>query len=228
MYLFSELLDRCLQWDRQSTLFINGSDNVFWDEVIYVATSTAAWIPVGLVMLWVLWKNLSPRQFGFAVLFLTLAVLISDQLSSAVFKPYFQRWRPTQDPLIMHLVDVVHDYRGGRYGFFSAHASNTFSVAVFLSLLFRRRLPCLLLISWAVLNSYTRIYLGVHYLGDVLVGTLLGLLIGSSLYMLYRHYVLRGVTVEWKSSLYSHVLVIAILFSYVMLFNVALLTFSGS
>lgn len=224
MGYLSVLLEQCLQWDKQATLFINGSDNVFWDEVIYVATSTGIWIPMGCVMLWVLGKNLSLRQFVFAVLFLSLAVLVSDQLSSAVFKPYFQRWRPTQDPLIMHVVDVVHAYRGGSYGFFSAHASNTFSVAVFLSLLFRRRLLGLLVVSWAVINSYTRIYLGVHYLGDVLVGTLFGLLIGSSMYGLYRKYILQGGVMQWKSSLYPHTMAIAILFSYCMVFIVALLT----
>ena len=124
----------------------------------------------------------------------------------------------------MHVVDVVHDYRGGSYGFFSAHASNTFSVAVFLSLLFRRRLLGLLVVSWAVINSYTRIYLGVHYLGDVLVGTLFGLLIGSSMYGLYRKYILQGGVMQWKSSLYPHIMAIAILFSYCMVFIVALLT----
>ena len=117
------MLDNILTWDREATLFINGSDNVYFDQIIYYATSTWSWVPLGVVLLWLLWKNLSPSQFGLAILCLSVAVIISNELSSSVFKPLFQRWRPTQDPVYMYMVDVVHNYRGGRFGFFSAHAA---------------------------------------------------------------------------------------------------------
>lgn len=218
------MLERLLEWDRQATLFINGSSNLCWDEVIYVATSTLTWIPVGLLVLWMLWKNLSLRQFYFAVFFLVVAVFVSDQLSSSVFKPFFQRWRPTQDPLIMYCVDVVHDYRGGRYGFFSAHASNTFSVAVFLACLVRRKYLGWLIVSWAVLNSYTRVYLGVHYLGDVLVGTFWGILIGCILSKIYRKRILMGSDASiLTDDKYACILAIGLLSSYCLAFIVALI-----
>lgn len=217
------MLDQILDWDRNATLFINGSENVYWDQVIYVATSTWMWIPLAIVMLWIMWSNMTPRQFGFVVLFLAVAVLISDQLSSSVFKPLFQRWRPTRDPVYMYVLDVVHNYRGGRYGFFSAHASNTFSVAVFLACLIRNKNLNILIISWALLNCYTRLYLGVHYLGDVLVGTCFGLLIGYGLACLYRKYI--GVDSPLLQEKSVHLFSCTILGSYCLAFIVAAMAF---
>ena len=95
------------------------------------------------------------------------------------------RWRPTHDPQIGILVDVVNGYRGGNYGFFSAHAANTFSLAVFFSLLTRNRILSYFLISWSLVNCWTRMYLGVHYPGDILVGLLWGGLVGYGVYRLY-------------------------------------------
>lgn len=212
------MLDHLLSFDRDVTLFINGSDNIFWDQVIFVATSTWTWVPMGLVMLWILWKNLSPRQFAFAVGCLALAVLISDQLSSAVFKPYFQRWRPSQDPALLFLVDLVHDYRGGRFGFFSAHASNTFSVATFLACLIRNRKLNILIFSWSVVNCYTRLYLGVHYMGDILVGTCFGLLIGATLAYYYRRHILQGSVKPLVDGAYIPLFSCAIVLSYCLAF----------
>ena len=213
-----------LEWDKQATLFFNGSSNLCWDEIVYVATSTLTWVPLGMVMLWVLWKNLSLRQFIYAVSFLILAVFISDQLSSSVFKPLFQRWRPTQDLHIMYMVDAIHDYRGGRYGFFSAHASNTFSVAVFLFCLLRRRFLGWSIVSWALLNCYTRLYLGVHYLGDVLVGICWGVLIGFLLSRIFRYKISGGQKTQIViSDSHAAIFSVAIVLSYCMVFFVALI-----
>ena len=219
----TDILNQLLTWDRNATLFVNGSENVYWDQVIYVATSTWMWIPMGVVLLWLLWNNMTPRQFCYAILFLALAVLISDQLSSTIFKPVFQRWRPTRDPVYMYLFDVVHNYRGGRYGFFSAHASNTFSIAVFLACLIKNRKLNILIISWSILNCYTRLYLGVHYLGDVLVGTAFGLIIGFGLAFLYRKYIgADGPILKEKS---VHLFSCTILGSYCLTFIVAAVAF---
>ena len=86
------------------------------------------------------------------------------------------------------MLDVVNDYRGGRYGFFSSHAANTFSVAMFVTLLVRRRGLGLMLFSWAALNGWSRIYLGVHYFGDVIVGTAWGCIVGALVYWLYARF----------------------------------------
>ena len=166
---------------------------------------------------------MTPRQFCFAVLFLALAIFISDQLSSTVFKPVFQRWRPTRDPVYMYFVDVVHNYRGGMYGFFSAHASNTLSVAVFLACLIRNKALNIVIISWSLLNCYTRLYLGVHYLGDVLVGICFGLVIGLTLAYFYRKYI--GVKDPLLKDNSVHLFSCTIIGSYCLTFIVAAVAF---
>jgi undecaprenyl-diphosphatase len=114
-----------------------------------------------------------------------LCVLLAGTVDDMIVKPMVGRWRPTHDPEIGLLVDIVDGYRGGRFGFFSAHASNTFSIAVFFCWLVRSRLLSLALILWSFTNCWTRLYLGVHFPGDILVGLLWGGLVGSTVYFLY-------------------------------------------
>lgn len=174
-----------LTLDRNLTLFLNGSHSLMFDGAIYMATQTLTWIPVGLLVLYIIYHNGGAKMLWMVVLMISLGIFLSDQLSSSIVKPLTARFRPANDPQLMYLVDVVNNYRGGKYGFFSAHASNTFTVAVFLMLLFRHRLTGILLMSWAALNCYTRLYLGVHYVGDILVGTFVGFVIGSLIYCFY-------------------------------------------
>ena len=178
-------MQEILNLDRNLTLCLNGSHSLMTDGAIYMATQTLTWIPLGLLLLYIVFRNGGIRMLWMVLLMILLGIFISDQLSSSIVKPLAARFRPTNDPQLMYLVDIVNNYRGGKYGFFSAHASNTFTVAVFLTLLFRHRRVGVLLLSWAVLNCYTRVYLGVHYVGDILVGTLVGILIGFLIYRLY-------------------------------------------
>ena len=162
------MLQQILQWDQAATLWINGSQSLFLDGFFMSITQTVTWLPLIAVLLYVLIRNNDFRHIGLIILFIGLCILLADQMASGFCKPYFKRFRPTQDPQIMYLLDVVNDYRGGRYGFFSSHAANTFSVAMFVTLLVRRRGLGLMLFSWAALNGWSRIYLGVHYPGDLL------------------------------------------------------------
>lgn len=176
--------------DRSITLWLNGSHSLFLDNIILVATSTWVWIPIGIYIIYIVYHNLSLRDFGIVMLMFFLCIFISDQVSSSIVKPLVHRWRPTQDPSYMYFIDVVNNYRGGRFGFYSAHASNTFTVAIFFSRLFGNKLIRILMISWAILNCYTRVYLGVHYFGDLLVGTCFGLLWGNILYYVYEKWMM--------------------------------------
>jgi undecaprenyl-diphosphatase len=114
-----------------------------------------------------------------------LCVFLAGGLDDMLVKPTVARWRPTHDPEIGSLVDVANGYRGGNYGFFSAHAANTFSIAVFFSLLIRQRMLTFFLVGWSLLNCYTRLYLGVHYPGDITIGLLWGGFVGWFVHWLY-------------------------------------------
>lgn len=181
-------MDQLLTFDRQITLLLNGSNSSFMDFFILQATATVTWIPIGLLCLWIIYKSTSLTNLLIVVFFLAMCIIISDQTSCALFKPLFKRFRPTHDPTIANLIDVVNNYRGGRYGFFSAHASNTLTVAIFFCRIFRHKLVTWLFISWVLLNCYTRVYLGVHFFGDIVVGLCFGLLWGHLLSWLYGRY----------------------------------------
>ena len=181
------MLQQLLQWDERITLWLNDSNSLFFDEFFMTVTYTVTWLPLILVLLYVVICNNSFFHVVMIVLFIGLCVLFADQMASGFCKPYFERFRPTQDPSLMYSLDVVDGYRGGLYGFFSSHAANTFSVAMFVSLLMRSRALNFMLFSWAILNGLSRNYLGVHYFGDVLVGTIWGCLVGALMYWIYSH-----------------------------------------
>ena len=180
------MLDRLINIDQQITIALNGSDSLFLDGVAKSATSTITWIPLAFVLAYVIIRNNNWRIIIFTFLALSLCVLIADQVASGICKPLFQRFRPAQDPSLIHLIDIVDGYRGGRYGFFSSHSANTFSLAIFVSLLVRHKALTLSLLSWAILNCWTRIYLGVHFMGDLIVGFLFGSFVGFVTYLAYR------------------------------------------
>jgi len=174
-----------IETDRLATLSINGSDSLFWDNVASLYTSVIVWIPLAIAAIFLIIRNVNPKRIIFVLLMVALTVLLCDQLSSAVFKPLFHRLRPTRDPFILNMVDTVDGYRGGLYGFFSGHAANSFGLAALFLWLVRDRLFSLSVGFWAIINSVIRTYLGVHFVGDILVGAIVGSLIGSFTYWLY-------------------------------------------
>lgn len=111
---------------------------------MWVATSTYIWIPTAIILLYIIIKNNKIQETLLTIAMIALVITLADQIASGVCKPYFHRFRPTQDPDIMYIVDIVNGYRGGRFGFISSHAANTFALTVFLSLLFKtnRSLSC--------------------------------------------------------------------------------------
>ena len=182
--MFYVVWEKLENFDRTITLGLNGSDSLFIDYFAVTATATTTWIPFALAFMVMIFRANKSRDFVCILLAVTLCVLLADQIASGIFKPLFARYRPSQDPSMMHLVDIVNGYRGGKYGFFSSHASNTVALATFSSLLVRHRSFTVGVFSWVLLNCWTRIYLGVHFVGDILAGVVCGLLVGVSVYFL--------------------------------------------
>lgn len=182
-------METLLSLDTRLTLLFNGSDCVWLDRVAMLATHIYVWIPFLAVIVAFLAVRSERRNLWLILLGVAVCVLISDQVASSIFKPWVCRLRPTHDPALAGAVDIVNGYRGGQYGFFSSHAANTMSVAVYLSLIFRQRLVTASLLLWSVFTCWTRVYLGVHFFGDVLVGVIFGACVGACLFVLLRRYV---------------------------------------
>jgi len=179
-------MDELIHFDQQLLLLVNGSDSLFLDSIIMTLTNAKTWIPLYVALFYVVLKsNDSVSRILLVVGAAGLCVLFAGTVDDTIVKPLVARWRPANDPHIGLLVDTVDGYRGGRYGFFSAHAANTFSLAVFFSLLMRQRALTVALVLWSFANCYTRLYLGVHYPGDITVGLLWGALVGWGVYRFF-------------------------------------------
>ena len=179
-------LSALVEYEKDLLLSLNGSDSLYLDRVMRVLTAAVTWVPLYISLFYVVLNNNDNfRKVMMILCGAGLCVLLAGTVDDMIVKPMVGRWRPTHDPEIGLLVDIVDGYRGGRFGFFSAHASNTFSIAVFFCWLVRSRLLSLALILWSFTNCWTRLYLGVHFPGDILVGLLWGGLVGSTVYFLY-------------------------------------------
>jgi undecaprenyl-diphosphatase len=178
--------------DKQWLLAVNGSDSLYLDRVARILTTALTWLPLYISLFYVvLHNNENFRKVLCVLAGAGLCVLLAGTVDDVIVKPTVARWRPTHDPEIGLLVDIVDGYRGGKYGFFSAHASNTFSIAIFFCWLIRSRLLSVALVIWSLTNCWTRMYLGVHFPGDILVGLTWGLIVGSFVYFLYDRFTRR-------------------------------------
>lgn len=178
-------MEQIIEWDKKLLLWIN-SFHVGWlDPIMLQVTKTEFWIPLYLFLIYLIFRKYNNRAW-LVLAGVALAVLLADQITSSLMKPFFQRLRPSQEPTLAGLVHLANDYKGGLYGFASSHAANTFAVALFIWLLFKNTYRWIFLVFiWAAVMTYTRLYLGVHYPGDILVGGLIGLLSGWAGYRFY-------------------------------------------
>jgi len=182
--------------DRSILLFINGLNTPFWDEVMWFISGKLSLIPFYLILLFIIKKETSWKNFGLVCSGVFLTILISDQVSVHLFKECFQRYRPSHNLEIGHLLHYYEIksgvfYRGGIYGFVSSHAANYFGMLGFILPLFqiKYRILKVTAISVGIIIALSRVYLGVHYPSDVLIGAALGLLIGWSMnHFLYSRF----------------------------------------
>ena len=185
------MLEEIIQWDKEAFLFLNGLGNSTWDGFWMFMTDTISSIPLYSVLLIISIRYFGWKGTGVVLTAVALLITTTDQLSN-FFKYGFGRLRPCHDVEINEAMRLVKSYCGGKFSYFSAHAANSMAVAAFSSFLFRKRikwLPILLLI-WALLVGYSRIYIGVHFPADVITGVLVGLLFGwvyAKLYIFAQH-----------------------------------------
>ena len=196
LYIWTIMVDTLIQLDREVFLFFNGLHNQAFDSIMWWVSGKTTWWPFYLALLgYLTWKqrwNMVPL-----VIFIALSVTLTDQTSVHLFKNVFMRLRPCHEPALEGLVHIVNNKCGGQYGFVSSHAANTFGVAVLVLLVIRRGWFTALMIFWAALVSYSRVYLGVHYPGDILGGAILGALCGWLVYLAFR-YVSKRLPRSWR------------------------------
>lgn len=175
----SSFLHTLNNWDTSLFLALNGANSSFWDTIMWWASDKLIWIPVYILFLFLLWKNYRSKIWV-VMLFAALLIFLSDQISVQLFKDVFERLRPCHEPALDGMVHIVNGKCGGSFGFYSSHASNIFAIAIFVISLRKRRCPSfnLAIILWASLIAYSRVYLGVHYPGDVIAGAVVGSFLG--------------------------------------------------
>lgn len=177
-------MTQIIELDHYLTLLINSWHAPFWDSFFFDYSKVWVWFPFYFSFLFIVYKQ-DKKQTWVFVVSLLLCYLIANHVSSDIIKPLVARFRPTHDPVLADAIHVVNGYRGGRFGFVSSHAANSMGLAIFLSMIVRNRMNTVMLVIWALLTSYSRMYLGVHFLGDILGGMLLGTLAALLSYKLF-------------------------------------------
>lgn len=174
--------------DARLLLIVNGAHSPFFDSVMWCISGRWIWVPFYAVLAYLLFRRMSWKRASICLVTIGLIILAADQTCATLIRPEIGRLRPANlnNPL-SSFVHVVNGYRGGRYGFPSCHAANTFALAVFMSLVIRHKWFIVMMFSWAFIVSYSRMYLGVHYFGDLFCGATIGSLFAVLFYYLQNY-----------------------------------------
>lgn len=174
--------------DARLLLIVNGAHSPFFDSVMWCISGRWIWVPFYAVLAYLLFRRMSWKRASICLVTIGLIILAADQTCATLMRPEIGRLRPANlnNPL-SSFVHVVNGYRGGRYGFPSCHAANTFALAVFMSLVIRHKWFTVMMFSWAFVVSYSRMYLGVHYFGDLFCGATIGSLFAVLFYYLQNY-----------------------------------------
>jgi undecaprenyl-diphosphatase len=177
-------MDSIIDFDKKLLLLLNSFHFPWLDPVMFYASATFIWVPFYAFLIFLIFKKYKKKGW-FVLLGAAVTILLANEITSTLMKPFFARLRPSHEPSLAGMVHLVKDYfgeglyHGGLYGFASSHAANTFGAALFVWLVlkpFYKNAGWIFL--WAAMVTYTRIYLGVHYPGDILVGAMVGLASG--------------------------------------------------
>ncbi len=162
--------------DKQAMIFLNNLGSSTFDPFWILVSEKWFWIPLYVIFLYFLYKNFNKKSLFYILLFVALGITASDQIAN-IFKFGFERLRPCHDPSLEGLLREVKC--GGKFGFYSAHSSNSFFVATYLTMLLGKKINQLpyFLFVWAAIVAYSRVYLGMHFPGDIIIGAIMGILL---------------------------------------------------
>ena len=180
------MLETLKELDTELFLYINHRHSISWDIFMEFCTDKKSWIPLYAVIVFVLFKHFKARII-FVLLAIGATIACADLFASGFCKPFFERLRPCHEPELEGLVHILAVGCGGKYGFISSHAANTFGLATILVLLTKPHFSYTwLFFIWATIVSYSRIYIGVHYPGDIVIGALTGILWATLIFAIYK------------------------------------------
>lgn len=183
--------------DTSIFLAINGHHSPFFDNFMTLFTGRFIWIPMYATILWILFKDFCGKRAVIYLLGIIAAIYLTDQTCASVIRPAVERLRPSNlENALSEMAYIVNGYRGGSYGFPSCHAANSFALASIIALIVRHRRFTWFIFGWAIINSYSRLYLGVHYPGDLIVGAIIGCSFGSICYYTARAISSRAIPTE--------------------------------
>lgn len=160
-------------WDSELFKWINLHHTELFDSVMIFFSNKYVWIPFYLLIFYYLIRKFKQQSWK-PIVYLIISVAISDQICSSILKPWIQRLRPCHEASFQSWIHLA-DGCGGQFGFCSSHAANSFALAIGLYLITKNKNMLYLIIAWASIISYSRIYLGAHYPLDVIVGGLIGM-----------------------------------------------------
>lgn len=172
------MLQKIIQFDTALLKAINAGHSPALDVLMWFISKTYFWIPLYILLAIMYLKHYSKKKFPYIVLTVIILITASDQMASSVIKPLVHRLRPTHNPFLENSLHIINNYKGGLYGFVSSHAANSFALMAFVIGTLKQRWLWALMIFYACLTSYSRIYLGVHYPLDIIGGAIIGTALG--------------------------------------------------
>lgn len=176
--------------DSQLLLLANSCHTEWADHFMMMFSGRFIWIPMYVALAFIIFRHFPLKRALIVLVGVGIAITLADQTCATLIRPIVGRLRPSNlDNPLSAFITVVDGYRGGSYGFPSCHAANSFALIAFMMLVVPRRRLAAFLLGWAVVNSYSRLYLGVHYPGDLLAGSIVGLICGGSVAIAVRRLV---------------------------------------